>query len=393
MLQHAEPVVCRCLLADGWAIALWHYDFVVIGGGRTQQGLAVMYLSYMPRILHSVPTFIPPVRYIDMLKQTLFSLAVVAAASTGLAQSPTVKIDGSSTVYPITEAVAEEFQIAQKNAVHVTVGISGTGGGFKKFCRNEIDIANASRPITEKEIADCKAAGVAYFELPVAFDALTVVVNPKNAFLKQATLAELKAMWEPSAQGKVTRWNQINPAWPDAPLQLFGAGADSGTFEYFTDAVVGKAKSSRGDYTASEDDNVLVQGISRDVNALGYFGYAYYAENISRLKVIAIVNPKTNAVVDPSTATVMDGTYQPLSRPIFIYVKAASLDKPEVKEFIEFYMKNVAQLTQEVKYIPLPDAAYSKNLKNIVDKKYGSRFEGKNAIGITIDELMQRESK
>lgn len=328
-----------------------------------------------------------------MLKQTLLSLAVVAAASSSLAQSPTVKIDGSSTVYPITEAVAEEFQIAQKNAVHVTVGISGTGGGFKKFCRNEIDIANASRPITEKEIADCKAAGVAYFELPVAFDALTVVVNPKNTFLKQVTLAELKAMWEPAAQGKITRWNQINPAWPDAPLQLFGAGADSGTFEYFTDAVVGKAKSSRGDYTSSEDDNVLVQGISRDVNALGYFGYAYYAENQTRLQAVALVNPKTGVAVSPSEQSVMQATYQPLSRPIFIYVKAASLEKPEVKALMNFYMEQVAKLAQEVKYIPLPATAYRKNVQNMAEKKYGSRFEGKNPIGITIDELMQLEPK
>ncbi|HRF88289.1 MAG TPA: substrate-binding domain-containing protein, partial [Pseudomonadales bacterium] len=180
---------------------------------------------------------------------------------------------------------------------------------------------------------------------------------------------------------------------PNAPIKLYGPGADSGTFEYFTDAVVGKAKSSRGDYTASEDDNVLVQGVSRDPNALGYFGYAYYAENKSRLKALAIVNPKTNAVVEPSNATVMDGTYQPLSRPIFIYIKAASLDKPEVKEFIDFYMKNATQLTQEVKYVPLPDSAYASNMESVTNKKYGSRFGGKNEVGITIEELMKREAK
>jgi phosphate transport system substrate-binding protein len=190
-----------------------------------------------------------------------------------------LKIDGSSTVYPITEAVAEDFQKAKKNAIKVTVGISGTGGGFKKFCRGETDISNASRPILKKEMDDCKAAGVEYIELPVAFDALTVVINPKNTFLKQLTVAELKKMWEPAAQGKIMNWNQVNPAWPDAPLKLFGAGADSGTFDYFTEAIVGKSKSSRGDFTASEDDNVLVQGVSRDVNALGFFGFAYYAEN------------------------------------------------------------------------------------------------------------------
>ncbi len=308
-------------------------------------------------------------------------------------QAQVIKIDGSSTVYPITEAVAEEFQKAKKNAIKVTVGISGTGGGFKKFCRDETDISNASRPITAKEMEDCKAAGVQYVEMPVAFDALTVVINPKNTFLKQITVAELKAMWEPAAQGKITKWNQVNPAWPDQPIKLFGAGADSGTFEYFTEATVGKAKSSRGDYTASEDDNVLVQGVSRDINAIGYFGYAYYAENMARLKALPIVNPKTDKAVAPAEKTVIDGTYQPLSRPIFVYVKVKSLDKPEVKEFIEFYMKNAAKLTQEVKYVPLPANAYTGNLEHIAKKKYGSVFGGKNEVGITIEELMKREAK
>ena len=327
-----------------------------------------------------------------MLKPMLFSLATFVATNSVFAQGTVIKIDGSSTVYPITEAVAEEFQIHKKNAIQVTVGISGTGGGFKKLCRDEIDIANASRPITAKEMEACKVAGVQYVELPVAFDALTIIVNANNAFFKnRITVAELKAIWEPSAQNTVTRWNQINPAWPDAPMKLYGPGADSGTFEYFTDAVVGKAKSSRGDYTSSEDDNVLVQGVSRDPNALGYLGYAYYAENQSRLKTLGIISPSTNAVVEPSPSTVMDGTYQPLSRPIFTYVKAASLDKPEVKAFVEFYMQNAVQLTQEVKYIPLPATAYTQNMDNINNKKVGSRFGGKNAIGITIGELMKRE--
>jgi phosphate transport system substrate-binding protein len=203
----------------------------------------------------------------------------VAAAIAGIFVSSAafsqalVKIDGSSTVFPITEAVAEEFQKMKKNAVKVTVGISGTGGGFKKFCRGETDISDASRPILKKEMEDCAKAGIKYVELPVAFDALTVVINPKNTWIKQLTVAELKTMWEPGAQGKITRWNQVNPAWPDAPLKLFGPGADSGTFDYFTEAVNHKAKSSRGDFTASEDDNVLVQGVSRDNNALGFFGF------------------------------------------------------------------------------------------------------------------------
>ncbi len=332
-----------------------------------------------------------------MFKQ---SNVVSFMAATGIAlfgaqaaHAQVIKIDGSSTVYPITEAVAEEFQKAKKNAIKVTVGISGTGGGFKKFCRDETDFQNASRPITAKEMEDCKAAGVNYIEMPVAYDALTIVANPKNSFLKQVTVAEMKTLWEPAAQGKVMKWNQVNPAWPDAPVKLFGAGADSGTCEYFTEAMVGKAKSSRGDYTASEDDNVLVQGVSRDVNGIGYFGYAYYAENMAKLKGVPVVNPKTGKAVEPSAANVENGTYAPLSRPIFVYVKAKSLDKPEVKEFLEFYMKHGAKLTKEVKYVPLPAAAYTGNLEHVNKKKFGTVFGGKNEIGITIEELMKREAK
>jgi phosphate transport system substrate-binding protein len=332
-----------------------------------------------------------------MFKQSklvsVLAVAGIALSGAQAAQAQIVKIDGSSTVYPITEAVAEEFQKAKKNAIKVTVGISGTGGGFKKFCRGETDFSNASRPITAKEMEDCKAAGVEYIEMPVAYDALTVVINPKNTFLKQVTVEELKKMWEPAAQGKVMKWRDVNPAWPDAPMKLFGAGADSGTFEYFTEAIVGKAKSSRGDYTASEDDNVLVQGVSRDVNALGYFGYAYYAENQNRLKGLPIVNPKTGKAVEPSGANVENASYQPLSRPIFVYVKKSSLDKPEVREFVDFYMKNAEKLVREVKYVPLPKTAYDGNLKHVKDNKIGTVFGGKNEVGITIEELMKREAK
>jgi phosphate transport system substrate-binding protein len=323
------------------------------------------------------------------------SLVVGAAslsAATAFAQQ-IVKIDGSSTVYPVTEAVAEEFQKSKKGAIKVTVGISGTGGGFKKFCRAETDISNASRPILKKEMADCKAAGVEYIELPVAFDALTVVMNPKNAFLKELTVEQLKAIWEPAAQGKIARWNQVNPAWPDAPIKLFGAGSDSGTFDYFTEAIVGKAKSSRGDYTASEDDNVLVQGVSRDVNAIGYFGYAYYAENTGKLKAVPIVEKAGKPAVLPSEESVIKGTYQPLSRPIFIYINPKSLDKPEVREFVEFYMKNASKLTKEVKYVPLPAKAYTVNMEHIDKKKTGTVFGGTAEVGITIEELQKREAK
>jgi phosphate transport system substrate-binding protein len=321
-------------------------------------------------------------------------LAAAALLAAGFAaQAQVVKIDGSSTVFPITEGVAEDFQKMKNGAIKVTVGISGTGGGFKKLCRGEIDIQDASRPILDKEMADCRAAGIEYIELPVAFDALTVVMNPKNSFLKAITVDELKKMWEPAAQGKVMTWNQVNPAWPNAPIKLFGAGSDSGTFDYFTEAINGKSKASRGDFTASEDDNVLVQGVAQDVNAIGYFGYAYYAENMSRLKAVPIVEKAGKPAVSPSEASVLDGSYQPLSRPIFIYVNAKSLEKPEVREFAEYYMKNAAKIAKEVKYVPLPAKAYTIGLEHIAKGKKGTVFGGKNEVGVRIDDLLAREAK
>lgn len=321
-------------------------------------------------------------------------LALSSVFTTSVAFADTlVKIDGSSTVYPITEAVAEEFQLAKKNAIKVTVGISGTGGGFKKFCRGEVDIANASRPILSKEMEACKAAGIKYIELPVAYDAMTVVINLKNKFIKQLTVAELKKMWEPAAQGTVKKWNQINPAWPDQPIKLFGPGADSGTFDYFTEAIVGKAKASRGDFTASEDDNVLVQGVSRDIGALGYFGMAYYTENKDKLKAVPIAMAEGKPAVLPSFETVENGTYQPLSRPIFIYVSAKAVEKPEIKEFVEFYLKNAAKLVKEVKYVPLPAKAYAIAQQHVTNKKLGTVFGGESEVGLKIEDLLKREAK
>jgi phosphate transport system substrate-binding protein len=322
-----------------------------------------------------------------------WAAAVLVYVAPQVVSAQVVKIDGSSTVFPITEGVAEDFQKSKKGAIKVTVGISGTGGGFKKFCRGETDVQDASRPILKQEIDDCKANGIEYFELPVAFDALTVVINPKNTFLTQITVAELKRMWEPAAQGKVMRWNQVNPAWPDAPIKLFGAGSDSGTFDYFTEALTGKAKASRGDYTASEDDNVLVQGVAQDVNAIGYFGFAYYAENQGRLKAVPIVEKAGKPPVAPSEATVLSGTYQPLARPIFIYVNAKSLAKPEVKEFVEFYMKVGAKIAKEVKYVPLPPKAYAVNLEHLAKSRKGTVFGGVAEVGVTIEALQAREAK
>ena len=302
-----------------------------------------------------------------------------------------IQIDGSSTVFPITEAVAEEFQKAKKGKVKVTVGIAGTGGGFKKFCRGETDISDASRPILKQEMESCKAASIDYIEIPVAFDALTVIVNPKNTWSPSMTVAELKKIWEPAAQGKITNWNQVREQWPNAPLKLFGAGADSGTFDYFTEAITGKAKSSRGDFTASEDDNVLVQGVANDANALGFFGYAYYSENSKKLKAVAIDNGK--GPVAPSEKTVLDGTYQPLSRPIYIYVSKKALEKPEVREFTEFYLKNAPKLVKEVKYVPLPDRVYAVGSDRLKGGKVGTAFGGHADVGVTIDDLVKREPK
>ncbi|MGE0527520.1 MAG: PstS family phosphate ABC transporter substrate-binding protein [Bdellovibrionales bacterium] len=307
------------------------------------------------------------------------------------AQTQTVKIDGSSTVFPITEAVAEEFQTEKRGKIRATVGVSGTGGGFKKFCRGETDIQNASRPIQkEGEMAACKKAGIKYFELPVAYDATVVVVNPGNTFIKEITTEELKKIWEPAAQGKITKWNQVNPKWPVQEMKLYGAGADSGTFDYFTEAVVGKAKASRGDYTASEDDNVLVNGVSTDKNALGYLPYTYYSENKDKLKAVAVLNSKGKAVL-PSRETVENGSYNPLSRPLFIYVSQSSYKRPEVKEFVQFYLENAPKLAEEVKAVPLPETAYALGKEALAKEKLGTAFGGHSEVGLRVDELMKKK--
>ncbi|MEA5522821.1 PstS family phosphate ABC transporter substrate-binding protein [Limnoraphis robusta] len=290
------------------------------------------------------------------------ALAIPAVHSQG---TPTVKIDGSSTVYPITEAVAEEFQKAKQGAMRVTVGISGTGGGFKKFCAGQTDISNASRPIKSSEADACKSAGITYIELPVAYDALTVVVHPSNP-ITNITPAELKKMWEPAAQGKIMKWNQVNSSWPDKALKLYGPGADSGTFDYFTEEINGKAQASRTDYTPSEDDNVLVQGVSRDPNALGYFGFAYYENNKGKIKALSVNG------VQPSLANVNNGTYKPLSRPIFIYVNSKSLGRPEVKAFVEYYLQNSAKLSKEVGYVPLPSQMQQQAVSRFQNRTLGS---------------------
>lgn len=266
-----------------------------------------------------------------------------------------IKIDGSSTVYPITEAIAEEFRVTQPG-VKVSVGVSGTGGGFKRFSRGEIDINNASRTIKESEIKACEENSIQYVGLQVAFDGLAVLVNPQNTWVDHFTVEELKKIWEPDAQEKITKWSQIRAGWPDEPFNLYGPGVASGTYDYFTEAIVGKSGSSRGDYTASEDDNVLVQGIAGDKNALGFFGHAYYEENKEQLKLVGVDNGA--GVVLPSSETVKNGTYAPLSRPVFIYVTKSAAQRAEVSEFVKFYLSNATTLVPDVGYIPLDD--YSK---------------------------------
>jgi phosphate transport system substrate-binding protein len=316
-------------------------------------------------------------------------------ASAASSQTKTIAIDGSSTVFPIQEALAEEFQKSKKGQVRVTVGISGTGGGFKKFCRGETDISNGSRPILKEEIDACKQAGIEFYELPIAFDALTVAVSPKNGFIGECiTVAELKKIWEPAAQGKVMQWSDVKQGWPSQPMKLYGAGADSGTFDYFTEAVVGKAKASRGDFTASEDDNVLVQGIENDANSLGYIPFAYYAPHAAKMKALAVDWGKGQGCVKPSLENVLAGTYNPLSRPLFIYVsKKAAEAKPEVREFVEFAMTKSVPLIQEVKYLQLPDRAYELGLKKFKDGKTGTVFGGIPEVGVKIEDVVAREAK
>ncbi len=331
-------------------------------------------------------------RYVSV---PLASLLVTGALKIAPASADTIKIDGSSTVYPITEAVAEEF--GTKNGdIKVTVGISGTGGGFKKFCAGEIDISDASRPIKQVEIDSCKQNGIEYIELPVAFDALSVVVHPSNNWATSITVAELKKLWEPEAQGKIMKWNQIRSSWPDKPIALFGPGVDSGTFDYFTEVIVGKAQSSRGDFTSSEDDNVLVQGVSSNPNALGFFGLAYYTENKGKVKAITIDDGNDangKGPQEPTVENVIKGVYQPLSRPLFIYASKKALDRPAIKDFVAFYLDNNAKLATEVGYVRVPDEVETLAKSRFNSLRTGTVYSAESGhTNISLAELMKRSS-
>lgn len=284
-----------------------------------------------------------------------------ASKTNSEALTGTIQVDGSSTVFPVSEAVAEEYRNEQPE-VKVTIGVSGTGGGFKKFSRGETNISNASRPIKDIEIEACKENNITYVELEVAYDGLAVLVNPENTWVDSFTIEELKKIWEPAAQGVIMKWNQIRPEWPNEEIHLFGPGVASGTYDYFTEAIVGKSGSSRGDFTASEDDHVLVQGIAGDKYALGFFGLAYYTENADKLTLIGVHNG--TEVVKPSLETVSNGTYKPLSRPLFIYVNSTSVKSPEVVDFVNFYIDNAGELSEDVGYIPLPIELYNKQKEN-----------------------------
>lgn len=307
--------------------------------------------------------------------------------------SGSIEIDGSSTVFLVTEAAAEKFMDATKRKVNVTVGIAGTGGGFKRFCIGEIDIADASRPILKAEANKARENNVEYIELPICFDALTVAVHPSNE-LESITVAELKTIWEPDAKGKIMKWNQVNPAWPDENLKLFGAGTDSGTFDYFTEAIVGKAKASRTDYSPSEDDNTIVQGIAGTKNALGYLPFGYYEANKDKLKALAINWEKNDAgAVLPSKENVVAGKYNPLTRPLFIYVNRKSAERPEVKAFVEFYLKEAAEFAAAGKYIPMPESAYPIVRERFGKLQIGSGFGGVQEVGLSAEEILTRELK
>lgn len=337
------------------------------------------------------------VRYVALL-----TMALLLSACSGVEAPPgadpifndisgRILIDGSSTVYPVSQAMAEEFGYLAAG-VQIPVGVSGTGGGFTKFCAGELDIANASRPIKESEAAVCAANGIEFIEVPVAFDGLSVLVNPANDWVECLTVEQLKTIWEPQAEGVINNWNQVDPSFPDEPLLLYGPGTDSGTYDYFTDVIVGEEGASRGDYTGSEDDNILIQGVAGNTSSLGFFGFAYYEENQNRLKLVAVDGG--DGCVEPTAETIANGSYQPLSRPIFIYVNADDAERPEVEAFIDFYLSEGPEIIPDVGYISFPAEYYDILIHRVAAGRTGSIFlESDLTSGTQLDDLLFPEEK
>lgn len=318
---------------------------------------------------------------------TISSTGDAANSSAYASLSGDIDVDGSSTVFPITEAVAEEFGKLTNGEVRVTVGVSGTGGGFKKFCNGETQISDASRPIKPEEVALCEDGGVEYIEIPVAVDGLTVIVNKENNWVQCMTIEELDRMWGPAAEETVTQWNQVRPGWPAEEMDMYAPGVDSGTFDYFTDTVSGDPGASRGDFTASEDDNLIVQGVSGGKHGVGYLGYAYYVENADRLKAVEINGG--NGCVLPTDANINQGTYSPLSRPMFIYVRKDAADTPHIAEFIRYYLGEYGQaLAAEVGYIPFPQTVYDLALAKFENGTVGAAFGGDNPMEGSVEEVL-----
>lgn len=335
------------------------------------------------------------------MKRRAWEVLVLVAAFAGCeareASRPSVRIDGSSTVYPITKALADQFQKGEPVdvAMDVPVGISGTGGGLRKFCAGELDIANASRPINREEAASCAQKGIEYVEVPIGYDGLTIVVNPKNDWAKDITTAELRKIWEPGAAGRITRWSQVREGWPEKELHLYGAGKDSGTYDYFTQAILRREHSSRTDYRSSEDDDALVEDVAKDELALGFFGYAYLYKNRDRLRALPVDDGDPNngaGPIAPSPETVHEGSYQPLARPLFIYVSEPALARREVELFVGFYLAKASKFIARVGYVPLPASAYTLAHERVIARRSGSLFGGGGSqVGLSIEELMRRE--
>jgi phosphate transport system substrate-binding protein len=337
----------------------------------------------------------PKIQSQGQVNRAFVIVALLFGCSNG-SQAPSVTIDGSSTVFPITDGVAYQFQKRNpvKVDVKIPVGISGTGGGFKKFCVGKTDISDASRPISRAETELCAKNGIQFIEVPVAYDGLAVVVNPKNTWAHDITTAELKKIWEPAAQGRIMKWSQVREGWPDKELHLYGAGVDSGTYDYFTGAIVEKEHSSRSDFRSSENDDVLVKDVAKDELALGFFGYAYLFKNSDKLKALAVDDGNASngaGPIAPSSESVRTGTYQPLSRPLFIYVNRASLARREVELFVGFYLSKATSVVTRVGYVPLPESAYRLAHERVIARKTGSLFPDGAQVGMPLEELLRRE--